>query len=59
MNTSPQQFHKSQGSTYENVILMEEDVIRNKKITERNRLLYTAYTRASNRVYTLKPPENL
>ena len=46
--------HKSQGSTYQNVILIEEDLNANRKVVERNRIKYTAYTRASQRVYILK-----
>jgi DNA replication protein DnaC len=46
--------HKAQGSTYENVILIEEDLDRNKKIVERNRIKYTAYTRAKNKLFILK-----
>lgn len=45
--------HKSQGSTYENVILIEEDLNRNFKVVERNRIKYTAYTRAKDKMYTL------
>jgi hypothetical protein len=45
--------HKAQGSTYDNVILLEEDLNFNKKIVERNRIKYTAYTRAKERMYTL------
>lgn len=46
--------HKSQGSTYNNVILIEEDINANRKVVERNRIKYTAYTRASERLYILK-----
>lgn len=46
--------HKSQGSTYDNVILLEEDLDQNKKVFERNRIKYTAYTRAANKLYILK-----
>lgn len=45
--------HKSQGSTYENIIFIEEDLNHNKKIVERNRIKYTAYTRAKNKMYVL------
>ena len=45
--------HKSQGSTYDNVILIEEDLNHNERIVERNRIKYTAYTRASKRLYIL------
>lgn len=46
--------HKSQGSTYENVILIEEDIALNFKTVEKNRILYTAYTRTSTNLYLLK-----
>lgn len=39
--------HKSQGSTYKDVIINIKDIMRNKKKKERDRLLYTAVTRAS------------
>ena len=39
--------HKSQGSTYQDVIINIPDIMRNKKKEERDRLLYTAVTRAS------------
>jgi len=39
--------HKSQGSTYTDVIINIKDVMRNRKAEERNRLLYTAITRTS------------
>lgn len=45
--------HKAQGSTYDNVILIEEDLNYNKKIVERNRIKYTAYTRAKEKMYVL------
>ena len=46
--------HKSQGSTYDNVIVIEEDIDYNPNIVERNRIKYTAYTRAKHRLYILK-----
>lgn len=39
--------HKSQGSTYENVIVNLRDIFKNANTEERTRLLYTAITRAS------------
>ena len=45
--------HKAQGSTYENVILTESDLDMNKKVVERNRIKYTAYTRASKMLYVI------
>lgn len=46
--------HKSQGSTYNNVMLIEEDIDTNYKVVERNRIKYTSYSRASERLYILK-----
>lgn len=46
--------HKSQGSTYANVMLHQRDLEHNTKIVERNRIKYTAYTRATERLYILK-----
>jgi exodeoxyribonuclease-5 len=46
--------HKSQGSTYSNVILLEEDLDFNRKVVERNRIKYTAYTRAKHRLFILR-----
>lgn len=43
--------HLSQGSTYENVIIHEQDIRANNKVAERNKLLYTAVTRASKRLF--------
>lgn len=43
--------HKSQGSTYNTVFLMEDDIDMNWNVVERNRIKYTAYTRASKKVY--------
>jgi hypothetical protein len=37
--------HKAQGSTYSNVLLITPDILRNKKVVERNRIIYTAMTR--------------
>jgi len=39
--------HKSQGSTYEEVVLAMDDIIANPRVVERNRILYTSITRAS------------
>ena len=39
--------HKSQGSTYKHVMLCEYDILKNQKLVERNRIRYTAATRAS------------
>lgn len=37
--------HKSQGSTYDNVIVMAYDITKNRNVVERNRILYTACSR--------------
>lgn len=39
--------HKAQGSTYENVLLFESDILENKNLMERHRIRYTALTRTS------------
>jgi len=46
--------HKSQGSTYETVLVMEEDIDKNPRVRERNRIKYTAFTRASKKLYVLR-----
>jgi len=46
--------HKSQGSTYKNVFVLDDDIEANYNIEERNRIKYTAYTRASEKLYILK-----
>lgn len=46
--------HKSQGSTYTKVLLMEEDIDFNKRIIERNRIKYTSYTRPTSQLYILR-----
>lgn len=46
--------HKAQGSTYTNVLLMEEDIDKNKTVLERNRIKYTAYSRPTNTLYILR-----
>ena len=46
--------HKAQGSTYENVLLIEENLDKNPNIVERNRIKYTAYSRASNKLFILR-----
>lgn len=43
--------HKSQGSTYANVFVLESDIDVNRKIKERNRIKYTAFTRPSERLF--------
>ena len=46
--------HKSQGSTYNTTFVLEDDIDMNQDVVERNRIKYTAYTRASRKVYVLK-----
>lgn len=46
--------HKSQGSTYNTTFVLEDDIDMNWNIVERNRIKYTAYTRASKKLYVLK-----
>lgn len=43
--------HKSQGSTYQNVFVMEGDIDFNRRIVERNRIKYTAFTRPSKKLF--------
>lgn len=42
--------HTSQGSTYQNAIVMLKDILNNKNFVERNKLLYTAFTRAKKKL---------
>lgn len=42
--------HKAQGSTFDNVIVVNCDINRLRDTTERNKLLYTAITRAKNKL---------
>jgi len=46
--------HKSQGSTYNTTFVLEDDINQNFNIIEKNRILYTSYTRASRKLYVLK-----
>jgi exodeoxyribonuclease V len=46
--------HKCQGSTYRNVFVAEDDLNMNRNIRERNRIKYTAFTRASEKLYRIK-----
>jgi len=45
--------HKSQGSTYDYVFLIEDDINLNSKTIERNRIKYTALTRAKYKLFDL------
>lgn len=46
--------HKSQGSTYKNTFIMEDDIDYNRNIYERNRIKYTAYTRPTDKLFIIK-----
>lgn len=46
--------HRSQGSTYENVYVDVPNILKNRKQQERNRLLYVAFSRASQNLYVSK-----
>jgi exodeoxyribonuclease-5 len=46
--------HKSQGSTYDTVIILDKDICANPNIVERNRIRYTAYSRASRLVISIR-----
>ena len=46
--------HKAQGSTYDNVLLIEEDLDKNHTVVERNRIKYTAYSRPKNKLFILR-----
>jgi exodeoxyribonuclease-5 len=46
--------HKSQGSTYKNVLILEDDIDCNRKTLERNRIKYTAYSRATDKLFVLR-----
>ena len=45
--------HKAQGSTFENAIVINCDISRIKDTLERNKLLYTAITRARNKLFMI------
>lgn len=45
--------HKAQGSTFDNVIVINVDINRISSKTERNKLLYTAVTRAKNKLFMI------
>ena len=46
--------HKAQGSTYQNVLVLEENLDDNPNTIERNRIKYTAYSRPSNKLFILR-----
>lgn len=45
--------HKSQGSTYENVFIIEDDIEKNPRTIEKNRIKYTAFTRPKKMLFIL------
>lgn len=45
--------HKAQGSTYQNVFVLEDDIDQNKKAVERNRIKYTACTRPTDKLFLI------
>lgn len=46
--------HKSQGSTYENAIVIETDINYNRRLVERNRIKYVAFTRSRSLLFIVK-----
>lgn len=46
--------HKSQGSTYTNTFIIEDDIAYNRNTYEMNRILYTSYTRPTDKLYIMK-----
>lgn len=46
--------HKSQGSTYENAMMVEWDMYENNRYEERNRIRYVAATRARSNLFIIK-----
>jgi len=46
--------HKSQGSTYDNTMLIDWDIAVNKRVEERNRIRYVAATRARHLLFIVK-----
>lgn len=45
--------HKSQGSTYKNAFILEDDINFNTKVIERNRIKYTACTRPTDKLFLI------
>jgi ATP-dependent exoDNAse (exonuclease V) alpha subunit len=45
--------HKAQGSSYKNVFVIEDDIDMNRKVLEKNRIKYTAVSRASKKLHLL------
>jgi AAA domain len=46
--------HKAQGSSYTNVVLMEENLDKNPNTVERNRIKYTSYSRPTDRLFIVR-----
>lgn len=46
--------HLSQGSTYKNVLVIEDDINMNPNIVERNRIKYTVCSRSSEKLFILR-----
>lgn len=46
--------HLSQGSSYNNVLVIEDDLDMNRNVVERNRIKYTAFTRSKEKLYILR-----
>ena len=46
--------HKAQGSTYDNAFVLEADMDINRKIKERNRIKYTAFTRPKYKLFVIE-----
>ncbi len=46
--------HKSQGSTFENTFVLENDIMINQRVPERNQILYTAFTRPSHHLFVIR-----
>lgn len=46
--------HRSQGSTYKKVLVDTDNILKNRNPTERNKLLYVAFSRASEELITSK-----
>lgn len=46
--------HKSQGSSYKNALILEEDIDQNHKTLERNRIKYTVYSRVTDKLFVLR-----
>lgn len=45
--------HKAQGSTYRNVFVMDNDLNKNRQVEERNRIKYTAFSRAAEKLFVI------